>query len=170
MNDRKLRFAVFGAGNFAPYFAPYINEVGEVVAISDPSLEARAQFREKTGLILREFDDVTRLLAQVDFDAVAILSPNHTHKPITIAAARAGKHVYCEKAMAPIVPDCWEMVRACEAANVRLMVGHKRRLRPPWARMIQLRDELGPVYSITSCVYYDARPYNFSGWWTREAE
>ena len=50
------------------------------------------------------------------------------------------------------------------------MVGHKRRLRPPWARMIELKKELGEVIAITSCQYYDARPYQLGGWWTRSAQ
>jgi predicted dehydrogenase len=62
------------------------------------------------------------------------------------------------------------MVRACRAAGVRLMVGHKRRLRPPWARMIELRQHCGPVCAVTTCLYYDARPYNHRGWWTRAAQ
>ena len=56
--------------------------------------------------------------------------------------------------MALTVPDCWEMVHACEAAKVRLMVGHKRRLRPPWARMIQLRDLVGPVVALSTVGYF----------------
>jgi predicted dehydrogenase len=167
MPDRRLRFALFGAGDFGPHFAPYIKEVAELVAICDPRPEARQNFVRQTGLEVAQFDQAERLLAGVDIDAVAITSPNFTHKDIAVAAARAGKHVYCEKAMANTVPDCWAMVRACEAAGVRLMVGHKRRLRPPWARMIELRDRLGPPAAITACLYYDARPYNHQGWWTK---
>ena len=169
MPGRKLRFALFGVGDFGPYFAPYIREVAELVAICDPNPDAQRAFAEKTGLQLPEFDDPERLLESVDIDAVAITSPNFTHKEIALAAARAGKHVYCEKAMANSVSDCWEMVRACESAGLRLMVGHKRRLRPPWARMIELRNQLGPVAAITACLYYDARPYDHQGWWTRES-
>jgi predicted dehydrogenase len=157
---------MFGAGDFGPQFARYVAEVGEVVAVCDPSPAGRARFHN-AGLHVPEFADTERLLAETDLDAVAITSPNHTHKEITLAAARLGKHVYCEKAMAPSVPDCWEMVRACQKAGVRLMVGHKRRLRPPWARMIELREELGPVRAIDVCLYFDARPYDFHGWWTR---
>jgi predicted dehydrogenase len=167
MTHRRLRFALFGAGDFGPYFAPYINEVAELVAICEPRPEARQNFARQTGLHVTAFDTIERLLADVDIDAVAITSPNCTHKEIALAAARAGKHVYCEKAMANSVPDCWEMVRACATAGVRLMVGHKRRLRPPWARMAALRDRLGPVAAITACLYYDARPYNHQGWWTK---
>ena len=139
------------------------------MAICDPRAEARQSFVRQTGLTVAQFEEPERLLAAVDIDAVAITSANFTHKDLTLAAARAGKHVYCEKAMANTVPDCWEMVRACEAAGVRLMVGHKRRLRPPWARTIELRDRLGPVTAISACMYFDARPYNHQGWWTREA-
>jgi predicted dehydrogenase len=167
MKNRRLRVGLIGTGDFGPHFAPYINEVADLVAICDPNPQSRARFVEQTELRLPEFDRHEQLLAEVDIDAVVIASPNFTHKEIAVAAAERGKHVFCEKAMATSVPDCWEMVRACEKSGVRLMVGHKRRLRPPWGRMIQLREQLGHVVSITSCAYYDARPYDHQGWWTR---
>ena len=52
------------------------------------------------------------------------------------------------------------------------MVGHKRRLRPPWARLIELTDEalLGPVLAVTVCEYCDNRPYDFfEKWWADPA-
>ena len=166
MKNDRLRFALVGTGDFGPHFAPYIGEFAELVAISDPNPAARANFAKHTGLDLPGFDRHEKLLDEVEVDGVVIASPNFTHKDIALEAARRGKHVFCEKAMAPTVPDCWEMVRACRKAGVRLMVGHKRRLRPPWARMIELRQKLGDVLAITSCAYYDARPYNHQGWWT----
>ena len=167
MATEKLRFALIGTGDFGPHFAPYINEVAELVAVCDPNPESRTHFKEQTGLDLPEFDHHDKLLTEIDVDAVAITSPNFTHKEIAVAAARAGKHVYCEKAMANSVPECWEMVKACDDGGVRLMVGHKRRLRPPWGRMIELRKQLGAPLAITSCTYYDARPYDHQGWWTQ---
>jgi len=50
------------------------------------------------------------------------------------------------------------------------MVGHKRRLRPPWARMIELREKLGKVLAITSSADFDARPYDHQGWWIRREQ
>jgi predicted dehydrogenase len=170
MANKRLRFAIFGTGGFGTCFAQYVNEVAELVAICDPKPESRANFLKATGLKVPEFDDHERLLANVQVDAVVLTGPNHTHKPQAIASACAGKHVFCEKAMAPTVPDCWEMVRTCEAAKVRLMVGQKRRLRPPWSRMLDLRKQLGPLVAISTLAYWDARPDNFQGWWTREAE
>ncbi len=162
-----LRFALFGTGDFGPQFSQYISEIGTLVAVSEPSSDRLAAFREQTGLSLEEYVDHESLLAGTECDAVAITSPNHTHRDIAVAAAEAGKHVYCEKAMANTVPDCWDMVRACREAGVQLMVGHKRRLRPPWARMIELKETLGAPLAITSCAYHDARPYDHAGWWTR---
>lgn len=165
--QERLRFALIGSGDFGPVLARYVQEVADLVAVCDPIPERRQRFREATGLPVAEYVDYEKLLDEVEMDAVAIASPNFTHKDIAVAAARRGRHIFCEKAMAVSVPECWEMVRACETAGVRLMVGHKRRLRPPWARMIELRERLGPVCAITSCQYFDARPYNFQGWWTR---
>jgi len=166
MTERKLRVGLIGTGSFGPCFAPYVNEVAELVAVCDPNPAGLANFAKQTELTLSEFDHHEKLLDSADVDAVVIASPNFTHKEIAVAAAQQGKHVFCEKAMATSVPDCWEMVRACEEANVRLMVGHKRRLRPPWARVIELREKLGDALAITSCGYFDARPYPFAeSWW-----
>ena len=169
-DHKKLRVGLIGTGSFGPEFASYITEVADLVAICDPSPAGRANFAQQTGLSLPEYDHHQLLLEAPDVEAVVLCSPNFTHKPITIAAAQQGKHVFCEKAMATSVPDCWQMVRACQRAKVRLMVGHKRRLRPPWARMIELRETLGEVLAITSCGYFDARPYPFAESWWRTQE
>jgi predicted dehydrogenase len=170
MGESKLRFALCGTGNFGTRLTSYLNEVAEVAAVADPDGPSRAQYMQSTRLRVPQFDHLESLLAEVDVDAVAIVSPNNTHKEIAITAARAGKHVFCEKAMATNVPDCWEMVRATEAAGVRLMVGQKRRLRPAWVRMISLPERLGEAIAITVALYCDARPYDFKGWWTRRAQ
>jgi len=170
MKNRRLRVSLIGTGDFGPNFATYINQVADRVAICDPNPLSRARFAEQTGLQLPEYGHHEQLLDEVDVDGVVIASPNFTHKEIAVAAAERRKHVFCEKAMATTVPDCWEMVRACQQTGVRLMIGHKRRLRPPWARMIELRERLGRVMSITSCAYYDARPYDHQGWWTRREQ
>ena len=104
--------------------AGFIGESADVVAICDPSSEARARFVKVTGLEVAEFSDYESVLEKADIDAVALTGPNFTHAPTAIAAAQAGKHVFCEKTMAPTVRDCWAMVRACELAKVKLMVGH----------------------------------------------
>lgn len=57
----------------------------------------------------------------MDVDCVVICSENVYHKPMTLAAAKAGKHVLCEKPLATTVEDAREMITACEEAGVQLM-------------------------------------------------
>lgn len=172
MDDKKdrldtsgFRFGLIGAGAFGPRLARQIRQVAELAAVCEPQREKREAFTAEFGPEVPAYADPEELLARGDIDAVAITSPNWTHKPLTIAAAQAGKHVFCEKAMANSVPDCWDMVAACEKAAVRLMIGHKRTLRPPWRRMIDLREDLGPVLSVTAVLYF-MRPTDWPGWWT----
>src|SRR5699024_9942699 len=57
----------------------------------------------------------------MDVDCVVIGSENINHKPMTLAAAKAGKHVLCEKPLATTVEDAKDMIAACEDAGVQLM-------------------------------------------------
>ena len=85
MPDR-LRFALFGSGDFGPQFASYINECAEVVAVCDPSSEARKRFSEQTGMKVASFSDPQTLLDSVDIDSVAIAS---SARPYSRAGAPA---------------------------------------------------------------------------------
>lgn len=64
MGHRRVRFAIIGAGNFGPVMTTIINEVADIVAVCDPSPQARTRFSQSTGLRLPEFDDHERLLTQ----------------------------------------------------------------------------------------------------------
>lgn len=165
-----LRLALIGCGDFGKLLAPYFERQGaSIVALCDPRAEAMAATASALGLDVACFQDHHRLFDAADLDAVVITAANFVHADLTVAAAERGLHVFCEKAMARTVPECWQMVRACERHGVKLMVGHKRRLRPPWARLIELtRDDapLGEPLSITVSQYADLRPYAFwDSWW-----
>ena len=99
------------------------------------------------------------LLRRERLDKVLVTAANHVHAEITVAAAEAGVQVFCKKAMARTIRECWGMVAAWRRHGVKLMVGRKRRLRPPWARMVELTADalLGPTLSITVAQYTDSR-------------
>lgn len=162
-----FRFGLIGAGAFGPVLARQIQQVAAISAVYEPDQAKLKNFVGQFGRHIHTCTSLEELLARKDVDAVAITSPNFTHKSITIAAAGAGKHVFCEKAMANSVPDCWDMVAACEEAGVRLMIGHKRSLRPPWRRMIDLLEDLGPVLSLSVCLYYK-RAKDKPAWWMKK--
>jgi predicted dehydrogenase len=73
--------------------------------------------------------DVDALLGRPDVDAVIIATPHSLHLPHTVAAARAGKHVYIEKPMARDIEECDRMIAACRDAGVLLTVNKVTRFR-----------------------------------------
>ena len=167
MSD-KIRFGLIGCGGFGRSFAQHVLEVGDIVALCDRDAALAEAAATEHGLKVPRYDDHRRMLNEQKLDAVVITAANFAHTELATAAADAGCHVYCEKAMARTVPECWEMVRACQQHQVKLMIGHKRRLRPPWARLIELTDEtlLGPALAVSVTQYADIRPYNFfDTWW-----
>jgi predicted dehydrogenase len=114
------------------------------------------------------------LVADPAIDAVYIATPVHLHAEQTIAAARAGKHVLCEKPMAMDVAECDAMIAACRSAGVALGIAYYRRFYPAVARVHALVEsgEIGaPVFAqMTAFEPFDARPSEPRSWLLRRAE
>ena len=81
----------------------------------------------KLGKKPRRYRTYKELLAADDIDAVIIAAPDHWHGPITIEAAKHGKHVYCEKPMTWTVPETYEVVKAVKENNIIFQLGHQGR-------------------------------------------
>jgi predicted dehydrogenase len=92
--------------------------------------------------------DWKTLLQREDIDLIDINAPSDVHKEITIAAAQAGKHVFCEKPLALTLKDSREMLQAVEAAGIKHMVGFNYRFAPAVMLAKKLIDEgqLGEIY------------------------
>jgi len=78
----------------------------------------------------RSFTRYEDLLARDDIQAVTVGTPNKFHAPVVIAAARAGKHVMCEKPIALSFAEAMSMVEACRQADVRHMTAFTYRFVP----------------------------------------
>ena len=83
-------------------------------------------------------DRTRRCWPTPEVDAVYIPLPNHLHAEWTKAAARAGKHVLCEKPLAMTAADAESMIAVCEAEGVRLMEAFMYRLHPSWVAVREL--------------------------------
>ena len=103
------------------------------------------------------------LLADPEVDAVYIPLPNHLHAEWTIAAARAGKHVLCEKPLAMSSAVAQEMVGACRDAGVLFMEAFMYRLHPSWVAVRELvaSGRIGRLRAVDSWFsYYNDDPTN----------
>lgn len=69
-------------------------------------------------------DDAAAAIQRADVDVVAITTPTTTHRDLVIAAAKAGKHIFCEKPFCRTTAECREAMAAAETAGVKLFVGH----------------------------------------------
>lgn len=82
-----------------------------------------------------------QVLASPDIDIVILGTPTPTHPHLAIAAARAGKHILCEKPMALTLGLCQDMIHACRDAGVKMSVGHSLRFFPAFLVCRRLIDE-----------------------------
>ncbi len=99
--------------------------------------------------------DYHALLARPDIDFVDVTVPNHAHAEIVIAAAQAGKHIYCEKPLAMNVAEGQQMVAAVAAAGVKTQMTFNLRFFPALSRARQLIDAgfLGNLFSFRGRYY-----------------
>lgn len=123
----KVRLALIGCGGISP---AHLNGIlaeprAELVYCVDIDEAAARERAEKAGC--RYATDYLSILDEVD--AVDICTPPHLHAPMTIAAARAGKHVLCEKIMATTLDDAEAMIQATNEADVVFMIAFVLRYR-----------------------------------------
>jgi predicted dehydrogenase len=124
---RKIGYCVIGLGRIAGHFMPGTRNTtnsqitGLVSGHRDKADRVAAQFGVPASSIYNyeNFDEIANNPA---IDAVYVALPNSMHAEYTIRAAKAGKHVLCEKPMSTSVADAEAMIAACKATRVKLMI------------------------------------------------
>ncbi|HEY8657184.1 MAG TPA: Gfo/Idh/MocA family oxidoreductase [Candidatus Limnocylindria bacterium] len=148
-----LRVAVIGAGYWGPNLVRNFSEApgANVVAVADLSEERLAGIRKRFPAV-RTTTDHRSLLADPDIDAVCIVTPISTHRPLAEEAFAAGKHVFVEKPLSGTVADAEAIAAAAAQAGRTLMVGHTFVYNPAVmaVRDLLVRRELGKVQYIDS--------------------
>jgi predicted dehydrogenase len=151
-----LRVGIIGCGNVALNFhVPAYQAVPgryELVAVADPIPERLELGRVTAGLTGQQVHlDAADLLARDDIDVVDVCTPQHLHRDIVIAAARAGKHILCEKPIAAKPADAAAMIDAADTADVVLAVVHNYLFFPEVVKAMQLIADgrIGDVRTVT---------------------
>jgi predicted dehydrogenase len=145
--QKKLGIALVGLGNYATYqLGPALQQTkdcylaGLVTGTPAKGRLWAEKYNIPPGNVYsyENFDEIAR---NKNIDIVYIALPVALHKEFTIRAARAGKHVICEKPMAPSVRDCDEMISACRRANRMLSIGYGIHFEPFNKEMIRLGQQ-----------------------------
>lgn len=165
---KKLRFAIIGSGSIAPTHAEALALIpqAELRAVYTRSADKGRQFAARFGCdCYTAYDE---LLARPDIDAVSLCTPSGTHAALTIAAAKAGKHVIVEKPIDITLEQADAMMEACAAYHVKLGVIFQRRFSPGVLRLKEMLDagKLGRIlYGGCYVKIYRSQEYYDSGAW-----
>jgi len=128
-----LGIALIGAGRIGSNHAGIVaHQVpgARLVAVADPVEIAAKRLAAELDA---DAVDVETLLGRSDVDGVLITAPARSHTDLVVAAAAAGKHVFCEKPMAVTLADADRAIAAAEQAGIVLQVGFNRRFAPAFA-------------------------------------
>ncbi|MCJ8323305.1 MAG: Gfo/Idh/MocA family oxidoreductase [Rhizobiales bacterium] len=163
MSDKKIRWGIISTANIGmKQVIPGImaSEHSVVTAIASRNL-ASAQAAAKQLGIEKAYGSYEAMLADPDIDAVYNPLPNHLHVDLTLQAAKAGKHILCEKPMALDVADAMRLLALPKDILVTeaFMVRHH----PQWQRALEIvkSGELGTLRAINVVFsYYNDDPNN----------
>ena len=134
--NKRVGFAIVGLGKLAleevmPAFAAAKH--ARPVALVSGSPDKMAAVASQYGIApqaCHSYDQMARLRDDPAVEAVYVITPNALHLPHVLAAARAGKHVLCEKPMATSSSECRQMIAACRKADVKLMIAYRMQYQP----------------------------------------
>ncbi len=118
----KLKVGVIGVGGIAHTHYPGWKEsqYAEMVALSDVVPETLNRVADAQG-VKKRYTKVEDMLADKDIDIIDVCTPNMYHAPLSIAALQAGKHVICEKPLAPTPAEIKQMIKARDKSKKLLM-------------------------------------------------
>jgi myo-inositol 2-dehydrogenase / D-chiro-inositol 1-dehydrogenase len=137
------KIGIIGSGFVADIHAHAIRHFvpnAEVVAVASPTPGKAARFARERG-IPNAFENYRDLLAMPDIDLISLALPNDLHCQVTLDAARAGKHIVCEKPLCRTLEEADQMIEVCRQQGVLLLYAEELLFAPKYVRAKQLVDE-----------------------------
>jgi predicted dehydrogenase len=139
----KVRIGIVGARFQADCIAASVRampEEAEVVAVASPTAGNAEAFAQRHG-IARFHSDYREMLRDPAIEIISITAPNRVHAQIALDAARAGKHVVCEKPLCLTLEEADAMIDACAKAGVLLLYAEELFFAPKYLKAKQMADE-----------------------------
>jgi predicted dehydrogenase len=141
-SGKPVRIGLVGYGWWGKVMAQQIAESDGLVlhTVVETDTRVRAQaVADLAGQDIVVAEVFAEILAEPQIDAVILCTPHPLHAEQIVAAARAGKHVFCEKPLCLTLADARRAVAECEARGLVLGIGHERRFEPA---IMKLRDDI----------------------------
>jgi predicted dehydrogenase len=144
---KQLGFALCGLGKLsAEQLAPalQLTKHAKLTGIVTGTPAKAKEWKQKYNLLdknIYSYDNMHEMANNPDIDVVYVVTPNSLHARDTIAAAKAGKHVFCEKPMEVSVEKCQQMIDACKAANRMLGIAYRCQFEPHHLECIRIARE-----------------------------
>lgn len=155
--SNQTRWGIIGAGGIAKTFAKALDGSGRGLkyAVGSRSQGKAAAFADEHGFE-KAYGSYDELLGDSSVDAVYIATPHPVHRGPAIAAAKAKKHILCEKPMGVTAAECEEMIAAAEDNGVVLLEAFMYRTHPQTLRVQELIADgsIGEVRTVRSCFCY----------------
>ncbi len=139
MSNQKLHIGIIGAGRIGRVHAETLAfrlPESKIVAITDVNRDAAQSVAARCG-IPTIADSAAEIFANPQIQAVLICSSTNTHADLIVEAAKAGKHIFCEKPIAHNLDQIDRALAAVKAAGVQLQIGFNRRFDANFARVRQ---------------------------------
>lgn len=147
-----LRVAIMGLGGYGTMVANALqsSKKAKLVGLISGTPSKIKDWQSKFDIPEKNcynYENYHNIKDNPDIDAVYVITPNALHKEYAIGAAKAGKHVICEKPMALNAKEGQEMIDACKAAGVKLLVGYRMHFEPNTLEIVQKREagEFGEI-------------------------
>jgi predicted dehydrogenase len=163
--QKKTGYAVIGLGRIAGHFMPGSRSTtnSQITALVSGHRDKADRIAAEYGIpasSIYNYENFDQIAGNPAVDAVYVALPNSMHAEYTIRAAKAGKHVLCEKPMATNVADCESMIAACKAANVKLMIAYRCHYEPTNLKAVKLISDgaVGKVQAIESSFGFNMAP------------
>lgn len=154
--NKKLGVAVVGLGSLSTnQIAPGLLKAShcKLTAIVTGTPAKEKIWSDKYGIgrdHIYNYDSFDKIASDDSIDLVYVVLPNSMHAEFTVRAAKAGKHVLCEKPMANSAAECREMIAACKAADRKLAIGYRCQYEPHHLKCMEIArsKELGGIKMI----------------------
>lgn len=151
-----IKVAVAGFGWWGQHIVDRLQSSDKLVALAviEPNEQHHAAITAKGLTVLADFDAA---LEDPQVDAVILTTPNTLHEAQVCAAAKAGKHVYCEKPLGLTAASARRSIEACEKANIVIGIGHERRFEPALQELRRAvhQTEFGTIMHAESAFSHD---------------